>query len=93
MCIFIGTSMLGDFTFTQLNIDMTPKMLLGLPSFQNQRLMNDADPYEFYDFKSKEYPFLTQGIQVDLKLEGYKIFYDKEHFSNYDINELKNIQL
>jgi hypothetical protein len=98
ICIVIGAHNTGVFTFTQLKIDSTPRMLLNLPSFQNQRLMREADPYEFYAFKTHKYPYLREGKQLNLCFDnyenfktfnGFKIFYDKTHFTNDDIRELK----
>lgn len=98
ICIVIGATKSNEFTFTQLKIDMTPKILFKLASFQNQRMMKEANPYEFYVFKTNKYPDLSQGTQINLNFEnyedfktsnGFRIYYDKTHFSNYDIIELK----
>lgn len=98
ICELIGAQKSGIFTFTQLKMDITPKMLLSLPSFQNQRMMAESNPYEFYVFKTERYPYLSKGIQIKLNLDnfenfrtssGYTIYFDKRHFSKSDINELK----
>lgn len=98
ICIVIGASKSGIFTFTQLKIDKPPKMLLNLLSFQSQRLMAEANPYEFYVFDAVRYPHLSPGVQVNLNLDnydyfqtpnGFKIFYDRTHLSSDAIAELK----
>jgi len=98
MCLVIGARKSGAFTFTQLKKDITPRTLLDLPNFQGQRMMAEANPYEFYVFKTNKYPYLSQGIQINLNFEsydnfktgnGYRIYFDKNHFSQFDINELK----
>ena len=98
ICILVGAQKSGIFTFTQLKKDMTPKMLLNLPSFQGQRMMAEANPYEFYVFKTEKYPYLSQGTQINLNFDfydnfrtnsGHTIYYDRRHFSHYDVNELK----
>ena len=98
ICVIVGAQKSGIFTFTQLKKDMTPKMLLNLPSFQGKRMMAEPNPYQFYVFKTEKYPYLSQGTQINLNLDNYEqfrtssghtIYFDKHHFSQFDINELK----
>ncbi len=98
ICVLVGAQKSGLFTFTQLKKDMTPRMMLNLSSFQGQRMMAEPNPYEFYVFKTDKYPYLSQGTQVNLNLDfydsfrtsnGFTIYFDKRHFTTYDINELK----
>lgn len=98
ICVVDGIQKSGLFTFTLLKKDITPKMLLNLSSFQGQRMMAEPNPYEFYVFKPDKYPYLSQGTQVNLNLDlydsfrtsnGFTIYFDKRHFTKYDINVLK----
>lgn len=101
MCIVVSAQKLGFYTFTQLKIDKTPRSLLNLLSFQNQRMMAEANPYEIYVFSNQYYPFLSQGVQVNLALDGYDklqnengftIFYNRVQFSDDAIEDLKTFK-
>ena len=97
ICVIVSCQKSGIFAFTQLKKDITPKSLLKNLSSQGTRMMEEPNPYHFYVFKNNKYPYLTEGVQINLNLEnydrimiqGYSIFFDKSDFSKWDIEELK----
>ena len=97
ICVIVSVHRNENFIFSQIKKDVTPKIMLNMPSFQG-RMMEEPNQYEFYVFKSEKHPYLTQETQLNLELNNYTyfrthndftIYYDKRHFTISEINELK----
>ncbi len=98
VCFVVDAKSSGIFTFAKLKIDITPKSLLKLPMYQDNRWMAEPDHYEFYVFKTNKYSDLSKDSLLYLNFDnydnfktsnGYTIYFDKTHFSQIDIKELK----
>ena len=92
-CRIVISQKFGDFIFTQLKIDETPSMLKD----RGTRYWTEPQYNHFYVFMYDQYPYLAQGVEVELNLENYQNFrsinnsvvhFDKFHFSALDIAEL-----
>lgn len=95
-CIVVDVQQSFYFTLAHLKTDTTPKHLLNLPTFQENRFMTYS-PNDYYIFKTEKYPYLSEGRRINLKLgnyesidiNGFKILFDRTDFSQEDIEELK----
>ena len=87
VCIVISAQPSGIFMFTELKVDMTPKHLLHLPQFQNQRMFKEPHN-EFYVFKrDKQHIYVNQVLNLDMnefehfsKPNFVKVFFNKKGF-------------